>query len=283
MDDHGIHRAVSADGTEIVGRVIGQGPELVLVHGGLGDGELTWQALLPLLADRFTCYTMSTRGRGLSAVPSRPDYRLQRMVEDVAGFIDSIGRPVGLAGYSSGGMYALAAAAACPTVSAVAVFEPPVLAAGEEHAERFAAAAARVQEHACQGRLAEAARSAIEIVAHDDELAALEAAGAFEAWARNVPVGRQEIRDAARPDGPNPLAPEALAGIAAPVLYLHGSRAHPWYRDGGSHLREHVADLRVAEVPGVGHFGPLLVPQPVADALIWFFEATLAPVSGRAP
>jgi pimeloyl-ACP methyl ester carboxylesterase len=31
--------AISADGTEIVGRVRGQGPPLVLVHGGWGDGE----------------------------------------------------------------------------------------------------------------------------------------------------------------------------------------------------------------------------------------------------
>jgi hypothetical protein len=34
-----VHRTISADGTEIAGRVHGQGPPLVLVHGGLGDGE----------------------------------------------------------------------------------------------------------------------------------------------------------------------------------------------------------------------------------------------------
>ena len=34
-----VHRAVSADGTEIAGRVQGEGPALVLVHGGIGDGD----------------------------------------------------------------------------------------------------------------------------------------------------------------------------------------------------------------------------------------------------
>jgi pimeloyl-ACP methyl ester carboxylesterase len=32
-----VQRAVSADGTEIAGHVFGQGPPLVLVHGGLGS------------------------------------------------------------------------------------------------------------------------------------------------------------------------------------------------------------------------------------------------------
>jgi pimeloyl-ACP methyl ester carboxylesterase len=49
-----VHRAVSADGTEISGRVQGQGPPLVLVHGGFGNGEVAWETLLPHLTDRFT-------------------------------------------------------------------------------------------------------------------------------------------------------------------------------------------------------------------------------------
>ena len=60
--------AISADGTEIVGRVRGQGPPLVLVHGALGDGEVAYEALVPHLADRFTCYTPSTRGRDRASV-----------------------------------------------------------------------------------------------------------------------------------------------------------------------------------------------------------------------
>ena len=92
MTEERIHRAVSADGTEIVGRVVGQGPALVLVHGGIGDGEFAWDALLPHLADRFTCYLPSTRGRGLSA--DNPDHSPPRLQEDINAFVDSIGEPV---------------------------------------------------------------------------------------------------------------------------------------------------------------------------------------------
>ena len=78
MTDERIHRAVSADGTQIAGRVWGRGPAVVLVHGGIGDGDVAWEAPLPYLTDQFTCYLPSTRGRGLSsdnpwtALASRP-------------------------------------------------------------------------------------------------------------------------------------------------------------------------------------------------------------------
>jgi pimeloyl-ACP methyl ester carboxylesterase len=42
-----IQRAVSADGTEIAGHVHGQGPPLVLFHGGPDDGDLAWEVLVP--------------------------------------------------------------------------------------------------------------------------------------------------------------------------------------------------------------------------------------------
>ena len=72
MDDDQIHVAVSNDGTKIAGRVQGQGAPIVLVHGGLGDGEVSWFFMLPFLVEHFTCYLMSTRGRGLSGDKRRP-------------------------------------------------------------------------------------------------------------------------------------------------------------------------------------------------------------------
>ncbi|WP_317175810.1 alpha/beta fold hydrolase [Halomontanus rarus] len=92
-----VHRIVSADGTEIAGRMHGQGPPLVLVHGGLGDGETSWESLLPFLADRFTCYTMSARGWGLSSQHS--DHSPERLVEEE--LIDLVGNDDEVAGLSA--------------------------------------------------------------------------------------------------------------------------------------------------------------------------------------
>src|ERR687891_2802795 len=125
MSDERIHRAVSADGTEIAGRVRGRGPALVLVHGGIGDGDIAWEALLPHLTDRFTCYLPSTRGRGLSS--DNPDHSPARLEEDVTAFVDSIGEPVCLVGWSGSGAWVLDAAVRSGSVAAVAAYEPFVM------------------------------------------------------------------------------------------------------------------------------------------------------------
>src|SRR6185369_3793168 len=120
MTDERIHRAVSADGTKIVGRVRGRGPALVLVHGGIGDGDIAWKALLPRLVDTFTCYLPSTRGRGLSS--DNPDHSPARLEEDIAAFVESIGEPVRLVGWSGSGAWVLGAAARNESVAAVAAY-----------------------------------------------------------------------------------------------------------------------------------------------------------------
>ena len=124
-----IHRAVSADGTEIAGRVQGLGPPLILVHGAYGDGEIAWKALLPYLTDRYTCYLPSTRGRGCPPTTRTTHPRLQ---EDVTAFVDSIGEPVCLVGWSGSGAWVLGAAAHSDSVAAVTIYEPGVIGVGEK-------------------------------------------------------------------------------------------------------------------------------------------------------
>ena len=68
----------------------GQGPPLVFVHGMVADGDTDWQALLPHLTGRFTCYLPSYRGRGLSG--DHPDLSPGRMVDDILAYVDSIER-----------------------------------------------------------------------------------------------------------------------------------------------------------------------------------------------
>ena len=149
--------AISADGTEIVGRVRGQGPPIVLVHGALGDGEVAYEALVPHLADRFTCYTPSTRGRGLSG--DNPDHSPPRLQEDVTAFVDSIGEPVCLVGWSGSGAWVLGAAANSDSVAAVAIYEPGVIGVGEDDIARLGAAMQQVGAAAADGRILDAAHA----------------------------------------------------------------------------------------------------------------------------
>jgi pimeloyl-ACP methyl ester carboxylesterase len=276
MDNDRIHRTTSGDGTEIAGRVIGQGPPLVLVHGASFCGETAWEAMLPHLTDRFTCFLPSTRGRGLSA--DAREHSLQRWLEDMVAFVDSIGQPVPLFGWSGGGLMALGAAQQSTVVTAVVGYEPVAFETIDE--ETFAdmrATVARMAEEVEQARPAEAARLWAAFVCNDEELAEFVANKLHEVAAVNMPADLRMFENL-DPTAPSPTDPTALATITVPVLVLQGDRtALSWFDRSTRHLAEHVPDYEVRMVPGAGHGGPGLAPEPVAAELIRFLATTDEP------
>lgn len=274
MDEDRIHRAVSNDGTEIVGRVVGHGPPLVLVHGSLEDGDLCWEAMLPYLRPSFSCYLPSTRSRGLSG--ESDDLAPERRVEDIVSFVDSIGEPVSLFGESDGGTLALGAAEHSDAVSAVAVYESVVFeVAGQDVAGSLEETLPHVGEAVTDGRLTDAARIFSELVANDGELSTLVESGYLDDAGRYMPVLLQELEHSAQSQSLSATDPSRLGKITVPTLLLHGedSALHDWFRDGVRHVAEHVADARVRQVVGAGHFGVAIEPEGIANELIRFLTA----------
>jgi len=91
----------------------GSGRPLILLHGGLGSGEM-FGPVLPLLAERHQGVAVDLQGHGRTADIDRPiDVRL--MAGDVAALIDHLrlGTP-DVVGYSLGGGVALHTAAKYP-------------------------------------------------------------------------------------------------------------------------------------------------------------------------
>jgi hypothetical protein len=125
-----VHRATSPDGTEIVGRVEGQGPPLVLVHGAIADGDSEW-ARCCRTSPSTSPATCRARGAGVSS-GHHPDVSREARVADIHAFVESIGEPVTMAGVSGGGMTALGVAARTSAVTALAVYEPVVLEAASD-------------------------------------------------------------------------------------------------------------------------------------------------------
>jgi pimeloyl-ACP methyl ester carboxylesterase len=277
MKEKPIHRAVSADGTEIAGRVVGEGPALVLVHGGIGHGDLAWEALLPHLTDRFTCYLPSTRGRGLSG--DHPDHTPPRLVEDVTAFVDSIGEPVCLMGWSGSGPWCLGAAAQSDSVVAVAAYEPVVPGSGVADIPRLGAALEKAGMAAADGRLVDAVRAFAAGICTDDEVAALEQTTFFERWAGAVPALLNDLGQDNAYEGPRSIDPESLAQVTAPVLVLRGEQTllTALWGESEQHIARHVPDPHVRELPGVGHLAPVLAPERIAQGLIAFLESARQP------
>lgn len=273
MTDGRIHRTTSPDGIRIAGHVDGTGRPLVLVHGSMEDGDLCWDALVRHLQHRFTCYRPSSRGRGLS--DESDDLAPQRRLEDIVSFVNSIGEPVLLFGESDGGALALGTAARSDAVAAVAVYEPVVFeVAGEDLDASLEATLPRVGQAVADGRLTEAARAFSELVANDDELAALTGSDYLPRAGRHMPVFLEELEQADHPDTLSPTDASLLAAINVPVLLQRGTRSalYDWMADATRYVADHVADARVQEIDGAGHFAVALEPEAVADQLIQFFD-----------
>lgn len=275
LTEGGVHRAVSTDGTEIAGRILGSGPSIVLVHGGLGDDD-SWRLMLPFLQDRFTCYPLSTRGRGLSS--DHPDHSWDRIVEDVWAFAESIEEPVGMVGHSSGGTLALEAASRTEVVSALALFEPTVFGIGADHernAQRDERGFGRIAQLAEEGRFVDAARVFVEeiAVAERPELDGMAATGAYDAMASNVHPFLQEMVS-----GPGVTDASVLGKLTIPVLLAYGTETTPFSKTVVRLLANQLPDTRVREIEGVAHFAPRVAPEPLAEELSRFFSETLAQV-----
>jgi pimeloyl-ACP methyl ester carboxylesterase len=274
MTDERIHRAVSADGTELAGRVRGRGPALVLVHGGIGDGDIAWEALLPYLTHQYACYLPSTRGRGLSN--DNPDHSPARLEEDVTAFVDSIGEPVCLVGWSGSGAWVLGAAARSASVAAVAVYEPGVVSVmREDDVARTFASIEQVGMAAADGRLVDAVRAFAQWICTDKEIVALEEMDFYERWAGCIPAMLRFVQQDADYEGLRSTDPEVLGTVAAPVLLLRGEQTllGTWFADAARHIAQHLVDPHVRELPGVGHFAPLLAPEAIAEEMISFFAS----------
>ena len=91
----------------------GTGRPLILLHGGLGSGEM-FGPIVPMLTERHQVITVDLQGHGRTADIDRPiDIRL--MADDIAALIDHLGleRP-DLVGYSLGGGVAFFTASKYP-------------------------------------------------------------------------------------------------------------------------------------------------------------------------
>ncbi|HLM21719.1 MAG TPA: alpha/beta hydrolase [Propionibacteriaceae bacterium] len=111
---------VSADGTRIGYRRLGQGASVILLHGGVNASQHMMK-LGRALADAFTVYLPDRRGRGMSGAFG-PAYSIQREDEDLAALVEHtaaecVFRP------ANGGLFALHGAIGLGQVRRVAAYE----------------------------------------------------------------------------------------------------------------------------------------------------------------
>jgi pimeloyl-ACP methyl ester carboxylesterase len=112
-DTHGTGQYAQVDNINLYFETHGAGRPIILLHGGLGSGEM-FGPTLAALAERHQVIAVDLQGHGRTADIDRPlDVRL--MADDIAALIDHLGLDTpDLVGYSLGGWVALHTAARYP-------------------------------------------------------------------------------------------------------------------------------------------------------------------------
>jgi pimeloyl-ACP methyl ester carboxylesterase len=166
-------------------------------------------------------------------------------------------------------------AAQSDAVAAVAPFEPGMLSLADESVQAVIGdAVGRTAELAAAGDLCAAARAFARFPFHDEEIAAADEAGYFEAAGRYVPCLLNLLQGAMTQAGPVPDDPAVLGAIRAPVAVLLGSGTKPFFTISARHVVDHVADARVHEIPGAAHAAPVTHPEALAKAISEFFASS---------
>jgi pimeloyl-ACP methyl ester carboxylesterase len=249
----------SADGTSIAYQRDGSGPAVVLIGGGLDDGSEN-APLAEELARDFTVYNFARRGRGASG-DNRP-YVVEREIDDIAAIIAEASGSAHLFGVSSGGMFALEAAASGVPVGRLAVYEVPYDTADD------AAQRAREYREQLGVALAEDRRA--------DALALfMRLAGSSEndiADARNSPYwpGLQDLANTLAYDaalyGPPPT--DRLATIMQPTLVATGG-SNDYFEQAADAVAASLAHAERQVISGQEH---VVDPKIMAAVLTGFFS-----------
>lgn len=231
------------DGAEIGVHSLGNGPDVVLVHGTACDHRV-WARVARRLAARFTVHAVDRRGRGASEEAS---WRLRDDVDDLVAIADELGPAPPVVGHSLGAIVALEAAARSVELGPVCAYEPPIVGEqgpGVEAADELA----RILE--TQGPAAVLEAFLREVGYADEQLDRLQANEelwrATLATAPTVPVEARAVLG-------YEIDAELVGRIEDAVLLLDGADSPPDFEAALQRLAKVVPDARRDSVPGATH------------------------------
>ena len=240
-----VGRTIEANGARLYLEEQGDGPPIVLIHGGFGSSAML-RRVVPLLVDDFRVITPDSRGHGRSTNPSGK-LSYAQIADDVAVLIAKMGlvRPV-VGGYSDGGQVALELGARHPDAAGA------LIVAGAY--PDFANSGLREAMKALLG-VDDAGKPDL---AHIDVTFG-EIADLLKSW---HPGGEKQWRALVEQSAPMwidyaGLSTDEVSGIEAPVLVFTGDRDRFISVDLSVALYRALPNAELAVSPGTDHRGPL--------------------------
>ena len=254
----------SADGTRIAYEQYGEGPPLILLHGGSSPD--VWKPIIPRYTETNTVIVPHRRGVGQS--DDSAEYSLERGVADVRAVVDTVDEPPTLCGHSFGGLLAIEAARTA-SVKRLIAYEPAVLVG--EYREQ-ASLASQMQARIDDGERRAAMKFYIREVMHGGEIEDLDSwLAEWPPWPDIVAL-TENIARINRVIEQYRL-PESLA-IDVPALLLTGTEGPPHLKDGIRAVDDALPSSQLVELKGVGHGGPTEAPARITAAMRSFIDTT---------
>jgi len=270
-----------ANGLRIHYQQVGEGPDLVMVHGLTGNLAVWHLRIVPELSERFRVLTYDLRGHGLSDTPPA-GYTPDDMAEDLLALLDAleIERPL-IAGHSYGADIALYLALRHPErVREVIAIESalPALEQSRRHdgwvgwtywANALEQAGHPVPEEK-RSDMRYMIRATIDLPKQWGPLRGLP---------RNPKPLLKLLEDTTLPEDyreVGTLTLERLREIRTPVTLIYTERSA--FIHSYEHLLEELPNVRGVLLPATewGHFGPMEQPELVAHEI----AARLQPLEG---
>ena len=248
---------------------VGDGPDVVMVHGITGNLAVWHLQLVPALSDRFRVLTYDLRGHGYSGTPPS-GYTPDDMADDLLGLLDGLEleRPA-LVGHSYGADITLYFAARHPDrVSQVVAIEPALPALEDLRAHdgwagwRYWVAALERAGH----QVPPERRTDLRYLIHAT-IDLPKQWGPLQGLPRNPKPLLRLLEQTTLPEDyrhVGSLTLDRIAQIETPVVLMCAE--HSAFQDTFEYLREHLPDVHpiVLERTEWGHFGPLEQPDAVA-------------------
>jgi non-heme chloroperoxidase len=260
--------------------VRGGGPDVILIHGSLGDYR-QWNAIAARLEPNCRVIAVSRRYHWPNSVP-HPDisYTYEGHSEDLQSLLRAIGHAVDVVGHSYGaGVAILAALRGSESIRSLTLIEPAfgslLSAATPELVPEFTSResmVASVKTFAKAGDNERASEALIDWVQNGE--------GGFSRLPQSV---REGLLANAKTIGPNILAPvpkvtcDDLKVLSVPTLVLNGERTRVWYKLIGQVVAACVPGAQAATIQSAGHMAIVENPMQTATLLMQFLSKQRAP------
>jgi pimeloyl-ACP methyl ester carboxylesterase len=253
--------------------VRGRGPDVVLIHGALGDYR-EWEPIGVVLSSRYRVIAVSRRFHWPNPPPTAHVlYGFEEQSKDLNALLDSLHRPVHLVGHSYGAGVALLTTLHHPElVRSLTLIEPPfgsvvppsTIGFAPELASRDSMVAA-LRVHVQAGAVERAAEGLIDWVEGEP--------GGF----RRLPQATQdEFLTNAATAGPTyavpapPVTCAQLRRLRLPVLVLRGEQTRPWYRLIAEATANCIGGAETAVIPAARHMTIVENPRGTASLVLSF-------------